>query len=508
MSVQHRLLMQAATMKAVRACGNKNLPVPSWAARGALALASLTAASFIETPTASALPSYARQTGQTCATCHTAFPELTPFGRQFKLMGYTAGGNRCNDGSARSDETQIPLAVMAWPGTFTSYKNKAANPTGGPGSFNDNDWIPGQFSLFVGGQLYCDVGAFAQQTYDRPGNGFSWDLTDIKYAKTTTVDGIPLVYGIAATNVPGVSDPWNTLAAGFNFPWIVSEVAPTPAAATMLGGTTWGGRVGGIGGYVWVNNMFYAELVSYGALDPRALTDLGESPTDGTARFAGGAPYWRFAFEKTWDKNSLMIGTFGMYAEVQPTNAGLGITTAPPQALALHGAYDPFLDIGVDSQYQWIGEHNAVTVRATYVWERQKYNVENNAAIVALTGNQTNPTDELNDLNINASYIYERMISLTVGYFATWGTSDAGLYANYNGNNSPNSAGWNVDLAYLPFMDGGPDVWPWFNARIGVLYTHYDEFNGTSGLSINSANGALVKASGNDTFFIYTWLMF
>src|SRR5215471_5068197 len=41
---------------------------------------------------AEALPSYARQTGQPCAACHTAFPELTPFGRRFKLSGYTLDG--------------------------------------------------------------------------------------------------------------------------------------------------------------------------------------------------------------------------------------------------------------------------------------------------------------------------------------------------------------------------------------------------------------------------------
>ncbi len=36
---------------------------------------------------AQAVPSFSRQTGQACATCHTAFPELTPFGRRFKLSG-------------------------------------------------------------------------------------------------------------------------------------------------------------------------------------------------------------------------------------------------------------------------------------------------------------------------------------------------------------------------------------------------------------------------------------
>ena len=38
---------------------------------------------------AQAVPLYARQTGQQCAACHNGFPELTPYGRLFKLNGYT-----------------------------------------------------------------------------------------------------------------------------------------------------------------------------------------------------------------------------------------------------------------------------------------------------------------------------------------------------------------------------------------------------------------------------------
>ena len=42
---------------------------------------------------ASALPTFARQTGQSCVACHAGgqFPELTPYGRIFKLTGYTIG---------------------------------------------------------------------------------------------------------------------------------------------------------------------------------------------------------------------------------------------------------------------------------------------------------------------------------------------------------------------------------------------------------------------------------
>src|ERR1700733_3011865 len=51
-----------------------------------------------------AVPLFARQTGQNCVSCHAGgqFPELTPYGRKFKLTGYTMGN--------RAD---IPFAMMA-----------------------------------------------------------------------------------------------------------------------------------------------------------------------------------------------------------------------------------------------------------------------------------------------------------------------------------------------------------------------------------------------------------
>jgi hypothetical protein len=44
-------------------------------------------------PAAHGLPSYSRQTGQACSSCHVGgnWPQLTPWGRFFKLSGYTAG---------------------------------------------------------------------------------------------------------------------------------------------------------------------------------------------------------------------------------------------------------------------------------------------------------------------------------------------------------------------------------------------------------------------------------
>src|SRR5271166_2281541 len=67
---------------------------------------------------AEAVPSDARQTGQPCAACHTAFPELTPFGRRFKIGGYTLGGG---------DWQGPPVAAMFFP-TFTHTESPQDQP--------------------------------------------------------------------------------------------------------------------------------------------------------------------------------------------------------------------------------------------------------------------------------------------------------------------------------------------------------------------------------------------
>ena len=69
---------------------------------------------------ARALPSYARQTGQECAACHNGFPELTPYGRLFKLNGYTFTGGT----------SDLPaIAAMAVP-SFTHTETGSAGRRG------------------------------------------------------------------------------------------------------------------------------------------------------------------------------------------------------------------------------------------------------------------------------------------------------------------------------------------------------------------------------------------
>src|SRR5476651_735496 len=66
-----------------------------------------------------AVPSFARQTGMTCAACHTVFPELTPFGREFKLNGYVLDNIKQVTGIDTSSRNTLainslpPISLMA-----------------------------------------------------------------------------------------------------------------------------------------------------------------------------------------------------------------------------------------------------------------------------------------------------------------------------------------------------------------------------------------------------------
>jgi hypothetical protein len=450
---------------------------------GAYAAASLLLLTLAATE-ASALPSFARQTGQPCAACHTAFPELTPFGRRFKLNGYTLEGG---------DSKLPPIAAMVQT-IFTEYARKLDAPAGTyapvspSGGFGDNNFadLAQQASLFYGGKIYGNLGAFIQTTYSNDyGRAFSLDLTDIRYANTATIGNLDFVYGVTVNNAPSVQDVWNTTPQ-WRFPFINSSFALSPASSTMLESFGSSETVGA-GGYIFAHDIVYAELSGYGSLSPAAQTTLGACC--GSTTIDGIAPYWRLAVEPNWGDNSLMVGTFGMAANVLPGRT-FGIGT------------DKITDIGVDAQYQWIGDVHAITARASYIYEKQQLD----ATFFGL-GASANPNNDLRSLNISASYIYDHMISLTGAYFQLSGSADAIAYGN-NANFSPNSQGYMVDLAYLPFSKGAPGPWPWINTRIGVAYTWWTRFDGgTSDIDPVQCPGCR-SAKNNNTLLLYAFTAF
>ena len=126
--------------------------------------------------------------------------------------------------------------------------------------------------------------------------------------------GIDLIYGLTANNNPSVEDPWNTTPA-WRLPSDPSSAFGPDFAAPLIDGGL-GQIVAGGGAYIFADNMFYAAVSAYKTPDNRTLQALGEGLPDYV--LDGVAPYWRLALEKTWDVYSLMVGTFGMHANILP----------------------------------------------------------------------------------------------------------------------------------------------------------------------------------------------
>jgi hypothetical protein len=473
-------------------------------------------------PSAQALPSFARQTGQPCGTCHTDFPALTPYGRRFKLLGYTPGGGEFRttpfssqagiDARAELDKLRgyakaieapaptdgnkeyvPPISMMAIVG-FTHTQAPLPSPAD-PYNVNDNT-VLSPFSAFWGGAITNDIGAFSQVTYNAvPAGGFgdpfghtwTWDNTDVRFARTASVGPFDFIYGITANNNPTVQDVWNTTPA-WSFPYAVSTLAPTPSSKTIIEGA-FSAHVGGVGAYTLINDLLYLELTGYKTLGFSQQNALGTDPFGAPGLVGGVAPYWRAALEPHWGPHSLMVGTFGMYSDVHPwldTSFASWSTGTFPMS-------DKFTDIGFDSQYQYQGDNYWLTLRGSYIREFQRLD----ASFVNFAS--SNPTNLLNSLKLQASFAYggDNRIVFTGQYFDIWGTADATLYGLDPVSGlalTPNSNGWTAEVAYIPFGLSKAMGWPWFNARIGLQYTYYNKFNGTT-----------VGAHDNNTLFLHAW---
>ena len=192
---------------------------------------------------AQAVPAFARQTGLACVACHVSFPELTPFGRFFKLSGYTLTNNKT-----------IPLAGMVQ----FSQTNTRRIQQDQYDFVRNGDVALQQASLFYGGRIAGPVGAFVQWTYDGIAHHSGIDNTDIRAAGQFTRGDIDFIYGMTLNNNPTVSDVWNSTPA-FGYPYASSSVSLTPMASTLIDGGL-AQQVAGVTAYAFWQRSIYAEF--------------------------------------------------------------------------------------------------------------------------------------------------------------------------------------------------------------------------------------------------------
>jgi len=468
----------------------RRIPVLLGEVMGALVRQALWAAILVTLwPTEStALPTFNRQTGQNCLACHAGgqYPELTPYGRLFKLTGYTMG-----------DRT-LPFSGMAVASdSKVSNTSKSDDPKA---DFQkNNSLIFATGSVFAAGKITDNIGAFLQVTYDNYASQSddgkfhghsSADNMDIRYADRSIDATHDWIWGVSANNNPSISDVWNSAPA-----WMQYVPVPSPTSSRFIDGTTpypglaAGGNLAGITAYFYWNQMLYVEAGGYRtAKGPASFMSAGVAEGDKT-KLQGTNPYWRATLTHEWGPHNFMVGTTGMVADVFDDP----LDTSDPNSV------HHFRDIGVDAQYQYLLDPHTITVQAAYM--RDHHRVPGFLAdqpVFDVNGTalpNTNSADNTNVFRAKGSYIWQAKYGTSLAFFNQTGTRDSALYdpTRVGGNiaGSPAVRGWTSEVFWTPVQ----------YLRLGVQYTVYDKYNGAS----HNYDGFGRNASDNNSLFFYVW---
>jgi hypothetical protein len=427
------------------------------------------------TAPAHAVPAFAAQTGRPCEACHVGGfgPQLTPYGRTFKLNGYTQ----------RSTAFSLPFSAMA----VASYVRTAkAQPEPPAAHFNTNDNFGlDQISVFLAGGFGSHFGAFVQATYDGIAHAFTWDNLDLRAVTHLAIKGADILLGVSANNNPGVQDPWNTLPA-WGFPYTSSALAPSPGAATLLDGALAQTSMGATA-YAWINQTYYVEAGAYGSPGTNALGRLGADPFS-PGDIQGLAPYGRIAMQRPLGGGTFEVGGVALHADLHP---GRDRTT---------GLLDHYTDLGLDASWQRaLARGDTISVNTRWLHESQNLEASCSLAGAPVDGCAHN---DLTSAQLDTSYYWKNKVGLTLGVMNLAGSANPVINAA-NRNFSPNSTGLLVQLDGTPF-GGRPQPARRLNLRVGLQYSHFGRFDGAR----HDFDTTGRNAADNDTVRVFTWFAF
>ncbi|ADI30203.1 hypothetical protein [Methylotenera versatilis] len=445
-----------------------------------------------------ALPSFSRQTGQSCASCHLSYGELTPQGRQFKLTGYSEGNY------------VIPLSIT---GVVSDTKINSTSSSIDPSITmpKNSSLIPEEASIYVAGKFYGRLGGYLKltlnlsnttpllnsqgiQTGTKVGGDTYLDASEIRYANNFSRGGHNLLLGGTLNNAPGTQDLWkispvnsysfrssNLLSA-----WEVGQFGPT---ALIDGGLN--SQVAGVSLYAMLDDSIYAELAGYTRFStPLKVISLADNLNTVST---GPNPYWRLAYNHVIGEDSWMVGTFGMITDLKHD----------PETPGSSGG--EYTDIGLDAQYQHITDLHSWSAHMTYINEKIDW-----AGKSVIRMNHDSTHSELHTLKAELGYNYKHQLGAQVFSFYTNGSTDNNYWtysqnvssgacnqtnselAFCSANGSPKTSGYGFELYYEPMS----------YMHFSLQQTFYDNFLGGSSFYDNSS-GNLRAAKDNNLTYLY-----
>jgi hypothetical protein len=428
---------------------------------------------LIATP-ARAVPAFARQTGQSCVACHAGgqFPELTPYGRIFKLTGYTFG------------EHANPVSAMV----VADWTANSNNSDGMGGQLTDLDrrFIADFGSVFLAGKITDNIGGFGQWTYavhDHQNASGNWvgqfgsDNFDLRYAHEDSSTDHGLIWGLTLHNNPTVQDIWNSTPA-WGYPYLAPSGNASVGAppSTLIEGAL-AASVAGVGAYALVDRAVYLEFTNYQtAKGPWSFLSIGKTtgdPDNPLTYVQGWNPYLRLAYTREWGPQNIMLGAFDLHAGVLPLDGN-------NNPIYGQGATH-YHDSGIDAQYQYLLSPHTFTAQLRWVHE----------AINDDTQNVYSAPATLDSVRLKGTYVYQEKYGVSLAYTNVTGSPDPTAYAG-SAINSPNTIYWTPELFWMPLN----------NLRIGLQFNLFTRYLGAR----TNYDGNGRNATDNNNLFLYLWL--
>ncbi|MCL4558388.1 MAG: hypothetical protein M1491_07135 [Deltaproteobacteria bacterium] len=396
-----------------------------------MCLVSLLSIVFMGLPeSAQAIPSYARQTGFACDICHTVYPHLTPFGREFKMHGYVMDTAECVEvkGSTKMCGVDINRIPMVSARIVSMWSNQAGGDNGAvprgvttagqgfmsfPSGYNDTETLNliGDSSIYFGGKIAPYMGTFLEFTgINDEGGNLGLGAVDFAIAAPDTmVGGKSFIYGIRGVDDVFTGDPTNSLGMwGLTSQLMGMSTHNTlydPNRAMVEGSEIYGmwgdfsdgGIFGTVGLYHPTGSQTAGSFVQAGIA---GSGKLNTSKVDEAVRLAYFFPKYGNLYAEIGAS-----GYFGKEGMMAPTTS----TIANPNYT------DNYYNVGIDLQVQYIGDENLAELFAIY--QNQNDSSFYGQDMYSGTDYGTSGTSvQRSGFGLMADYYYERTYGVYVKY--------------------------------------------------------------------------------------------
>ncbi|MDA8088672.1 MAG: hypothetical protein M0Z61_00400 [Nitrospiraceae bacterium] len=439
-----------------------------------------------------AVPSYARQLEKPCTACHTIWPNLNQYGRQFKVKAYT---DASPDWDVVSKDRlnlfyifPISARIMFIP--YQIEQDHSAATAGSVNStYNVNQTFIDNMQIFLAGRIYRYAGLFTSVESGAVGGSGNasgnFSLAVAKFAFAYPLSngntlGLVLFHGQSTS-----ADPFDSLG-GWDrdiatpdtegLPWVLSK----GWTSSFWSGNSRNGAT--VHGYFLGNQLYAALSVMRGSgvsdADFFATTFMHQlsnplaSPENASTGPVSG--YARVAWDQ---KLSNGAATFGgiVYTGQERVTSTAGVAAVPFITTRINRQY---LDASLEQNF---GTNNLVEAKAIYGFGQESglTGITNGTAALG-SGDKRN----FNGGSVEADYFFRRTYGIVGQY--NWVTNFKVQPQDFDPATSQHT--WLVGLNYLP----------WLNTKVQFIYANTRS---------NYLTGGTVTSGPSETDKIYKFMV-